>query len=412
MADEETTDDLRSLLSANFDEAMSSTSLADGVVAEPKVKADPVEAVETEADTEKADDRPRAKDGKFAKKEGDDPEAKTKTKEKEEKTDPDKPEVKAEEKPEGEEKEAETKTDGKEPPARWSASDKAMFKLCPPQAQEFLLRRNAEQEREFTKRTTEIADLKREYEPVQKLFAPYSEQLKAKGLTPAGIIQRWADVETRLANGRGIEIVSGLVQGYNIDKAKLAQALGLQAGVAQEQQQVDPAATQHQDQALPPAVAAELAQLREAVNGIVSDRQRSYVTAAQQREAEAETQISNFKAAANEKGEALHPYFDEVEPAMIALASSYKASGQPIPDLPQLYETAVWANPSTRAALLATQQAAQEAKRTEEARAKAASARRAASSVTGAPGSGQSARPVRSDIGLREQLEEAFSDLS
>jgi hypothetical protein len=96
---------------------------------------------------------------------------------------------------------------------------------------------------------------------------------------------------------------------------------------------------------------------------------------------------------------------------MIALASSYVASKQPIPPLADLYDTAVWANPSTRAALKAAEKATEETKRSEEARAKAASARRAGSSVTGAPGSGQATKPIRGELSLRESLEEAAADL-
>jgi hypothetical protein len=57
--------------------------------------------------------------------------------------------------------------------------------------------------------------------------------------------------------------------------------------------------------------------------------------------------------------------------------------------LDQLYETAVYANPATREKVLTAQRQQEEAKRVEEAKAKAASARKAGSSVTGAPGSGQ-----------------------
>lgn len=80
----------------------------------------------------------------------------------------------------------------------------------------------------------------------------------------------------------------------------------------------------------------------------------------------------NFKNASNEKGELQHPYFEEVEPAMIAFARSYAASGQTAPSRSELYETAVWANPSTRAALLASQKQAEQAKAAEDARIKAA----------------------------------------
>jgi hypothetical protein len=84
---------------------------------------------------------------------------------------------------------------------------------------------------------------------------------------------------------------------------------------------------------------------------------------------------------------------------------------KPVPPLKELYETAVWANPSTREATLAARERAQQAKAADEARAKAAQARKAGSSVTGAPGSGQAPTGrSRTDLSLREQLEANFAD--
>jgi prophage DNA circulation protein len=90
-----------------------------------------------------------------------------------------------------------------------------------------------------------------------------------------------------------------------------------------------------------------------------------------------DAEIKNFKSAVNETGELLHPHYGQVEAAMNALAQSYVASEQPVPSRVELYEAAVWANSSTRTALLASQKQAEQSKAAEEARAKAASAGRA-----------------------------------
>jgi hypothetical protein len=412
MADNETpTDDLRTLLSASFDESAKAAAPepvveAKPVVAEVEPKADPVEI------EPKDGDRARGPDGKFLKKDDEKQEAKAEAKPKEEP----KPEVKAEEKQE--DKPAEAKpADGKGAPENWSASDKAMFKLQSAEAQDFLLRRHKAMEADYTKKLAPLADLKKEYEPVQQLFAPHLDVLKQKGLTPQSVIRRWADVETALANGKGIDIISGLVKGYGIDKAALGKALGFTSTPAEQQSTDQTAGSTYTDptaqllERLEQKIAQSFAPKLAKIDQWEQAQQNERLTAAQQREAKVESDITNFKSAASPQGELLHPYYEEVEPAMVALASSYVASKQPIPPLAELYETAVWANPSTRAALLASQKQAEQLKANEEARAKAASARRAASSVTGAPGSGQSSRPVRAEISLREQLEEAAADL-
>jgi hypothetical protein len=438
-------DDLRSLLSQSFDDAMSSTAVSDGVV-KPAADAGASDgdvgksaASADDADTGKSgEDRPRGEDGKFKKADAADKDAKAaddksgddkgaKDTKADAKVDADKDAKKGEAKA-ADDKQADGKaaSEGaaKEPPARWSASAKAMFKLQPPEVQTFLLDRVAEVEGDYTKKTQAIADLKKEYEPVQQLFAPYLDVLKQKGLTPQTVIRRWADVETALASGKGVDIIDGLVKGYGIDKAQLAQRLGFTstppaAGSSDQQTQGDKAPAAGSDDPTAQLLARLEQSLLQKIQPALAEVEQfktSQMTAAQQaqkaREDAVEADISNFKSATDQGGNLLHPYYDEVEPAMIALAQSYMASKQPIPKLDALYDQAVWANPSTRQALLATQRAAQEAKAAEEARAKAASARRAASSVTGAPGSGQATRPVRNDLDLRGQLEEAFAEVS
>ena len=273
-------------------------------------------------------------------------------------------------------------------------------------------------EADYTKKVGAVADLKKEFGPIEEMFKPHLEVLKGKGLTPASTIRAWANVETALANGRGVDVIAGMIKGYNIDKAALGKALGFTSTGAAEPSTdpktataTDPASTAHQPIALPPALEQELRDLRARIDARDNTDRQVQTNAAREREARVETDITNFKTATDEKGELKHPFYEEVEPAMIALAQSYVASKQPLPNLDQLYETAVWANPSTRAAILASQKQAEMTKQADEARAKAASARRASSSVTGAPGSGQSTRPVRSEISLREQLEEAAAEI-
>jgi hypothetical protein len=413
MAEENQADDLRSLLSSSYDQAHTPAEERPEPKAvetkEPEAKAEP-----SKDDAKPSGDRARDASGKFVKAEGTEDKP---AEEKSEKKETDEPKVvKSEPEKKDDEKPAAETKGGVEPPANWAASDKAMFKLQTSEAQAFLLRRHKQMEADHTRKTEEIAELRKEFGPVAEMFKPHLDVMKQKGLTPASTIRAWANVETALANGQGVNVIQNLVKGYNIPLDQVARALGFARDATAHVQPNPDAPTNgaHQTQPaqLPPELLAELRDLRAKVDAREANDRNFQSRTAQEREARVEADITKFKSATSSNGELMHPYFDEVEPAMIALAQSKAASRQPMPSIEELYETAVWANPSTRQAILAAERQKDEARRTEEARAKAASARKAGSSVTGAPGSGQATKPIRGEISLREQLEEAFGDTS
>jgi hypothetical protein len=319
-------------------------------------------------------------------------------------------------------------TDSKDAPAHWSAADKATFTAQPPAAQAFILDRVKAMEGDYTKKTQAIAALKNEYGPVDEMFAPHRDVLRQKGFSPRTLIEAWANVETKLAAGpdSAIDVIRGLVQGYNIPVERIAAALGLtkaQAAAAANQQQQpgqqQPTAIENgQPVALPPEVARELQQLREQVGTFgqkfqtIEQREASNRRAVEiQQEQAAENTVNEFRNSKDDKGNLLHPHMEEVEGMMTALANAALASKQPVPSLKELYETAVYANPSTREKVLTAIRLQEETTRTEAARAKAAAARKAGSSVNGAPGPGQAPSGKSSDgLSLREQLEAAADD--
>jgi hypothetical protein len=407
-ATEQPADDIRSSLAEALAQSeQTATTGADGQAQDKGTAAD------TSTDT---GGRVRGPDGKFVKKEdaseGDAAAAAAAKPDKAATAEPD-PAAQA------------TVADTKEPPAHWSQADKDKFKAQAPDAQAFILDRFKAMEGDYTRKTQEVAHLKKEYGPVHEMFAPHADAMRAKGFTPRSLIEAWANVEQKLAAGpdSAIEVIKGLVGGYNIPVAKIAAALGLTAATAradgQQQDGQQPTAVENGQQvALPPEVAAELQALREQVGQFgqkfqtIEQREQAAARAREIAEGEAiQSQVNQFKSAVDPSGQLLHPHFDEVEDLMASLANAALASKQPVPSLDQLYETAVYANPSTREKVLAAQRQQEETKRIEEARAKAASARKAGSSVTGAPGSGQAPNgKSMSELSLREQLEAAADE--
>lgn len=311
--------------------------------------------------------------------------------------------------------------DSKEPPAHWSQADKDKFKAMPADGQAFVLDRFKAMEGDYTRKTQEVAHLKKEYGPVDEMFAPHKDVMRQKGFTPRSLIESWANVEMKLAGGTdsAVDVIKGLIGGYNIPIAKLAAALGMASGAAPAKDTQQPTAVENgQVVQVPPEVAAELKALREQVSGFgqkfqTIEQRDAAVRRAQeiQQEEAVSSQVNEFKSAKDDKGGLLHPHFEEVESLMTSLAQAALASKQAVPSLKELYETAVYANPSTRDKVLTAARQQEETKRAEAARAKAASARRAGSSVTGAPGTGQapSGRSA-SELSLREQLEAAADD--
>lgn len=333
---------------------------------------------------------------------------------------------------EGDKAAAETKPvdgDGKLEPeisamlARMPASDKDKVLALPADAQKILAGIVKLQTADYTKKTQALASLKTEYDPVEQMFAPFRDLMKQKGLSPAATIGAWFNVEKRLMQGDGANVIKGLVAGYGIDPRAVAQALNLAAPSAGQGngQILDgdgkpiPGIQQQGQVELPPqlvAVLDNLARKQDLIDrrlaGADQEMSNQSRLAAQNAADKIMNDIETFKGADDGKGSLLHPHFEEVEAAMTTIALGYAKQGQQAPPLQELYETAVWASPSTRAKLIAADKQAEEKRTADEARAKAARAAKAGSSTTGAPGAGQAAGIKPVERSLAQELEAAF----
>lgn len=292
-----------------------------------------------------------------------------------------------------------------QPHPNWSKEAKEAFAKADPFSQKFVLEREQAMQADYTRKTQEIAAFKRDYEPVDKLFTPYRDQMRQTGQTPHSLIEGWANVEKALMGGKGIDVIRGLVQGYKIDPQAVVAALSGQRPAPQQGQEQQPQPAQ-----LPPEVLQKLSMV---------DQFKSRFEAEDKARANAEIakvsqQIEDFKSAKDGQGNALHPHFDELEQDMAVLAQVMQAQGKS-PTLQDLYEKAVYANPSTRAKVLSAEKQSEEKRAKDEARAKAEKARKASSSVTGSPASGSSqplANGRDSSMSLRDQISQSYSEVA
>lgn len=294
------------------------------------------------------------------------------------------------------------------PPGRWSASQKEMFKSLPDVAQRFLLERHQAMEADHHRKTQAIATIRRDHEAIGALFTPYREVMQARGITPRQVIEYWADTERRLGQGDGVAVIKGIAEGYGIDPASIARVLGISTGASEqrtaERREANLPQPQRQSPGEVESALAEIARIKERL--AADDRTRAEAARAAQEAGRRRriADIEKFKSAADEHGNLLHPYATEVEEDMLHLAYVAQARGQEVPPLQELYDRAVRANPSTYQALRLAEQQSAARQIKDEARAKAAAAKRAASSVTGAPGAGPAPIGRSSARSLREEI--------
>jgi hypothetical protein len=381
-------DDLHSLLT---EAALKSD--ADAAAAEKPVERERPEAATPAPETEKpaSGERARGPDGKFLPKETDE-DAETEVDEPAEAPE-------SEETPEPEETPAEPKV---EVPQHWAQADKDMVAALPPEHRAKVVERYKAIEAGFTPKLMRAAEIEKRYGGADEIFAPHADWMKQRGIGPADVIRAWYSVERDFQSGpeKGAQVIARLIQNYKIDPGAVAAILQGQIAAAPP-----PAVSaDHPNGELPPAVAARIQALEERENARAAAQQNQATAATQAR-------LDTFAAEKDGAGNLAHPYFAELESDMTALARLDLAQGK-TPDLADLYERAAYANRETRQKLLSAQADEQKRQALADRKAKAVAAQKAASSITGSPGTGQSPSEQRGRArSLREELDAAAADI-
>lgn len=246
----------------------------------------------------------------------------------------------------GEDAEQADGPDAVEPPEHWSAEEKEQFSaLTDPEARRMVLKVRQDWERGYDRKFQDLAEERRQLSEWDKVFEPIDNDLRLAGVSRVQATQRLVAAQQMLQQNpaQGIQW--------------LAQQYGVDLNQRQDEPDVDPQYA-----------------------GLNSKLQAIEQTLMQQRQAEEQSrvqsvvqQIESFKSQTDANGAPLHPHFDKVRSHMAALANA-----QPDADLQSLYDQAVYANPETRAAMLAEQERVQKANADKAAREKAAKAKKAA----------------------------------
>lgn len=216
-----------------------------------------------------------------------------------------------------------------EAPAHWSAETKAKFDSLDDAAKTAVLDLAKSQEADYTRKTQELAEQRKGIEPLQGVIQQFGDYLGQVGVTADQAVSTLLQTEYGLRNGtpdQKQQILSNLAQQYGVE-------LGMPQGASQADQTIN-------------RLQAQIQELQSQIQGFSAQQQ-------QQQSQTIEQQISEFQSAKSDHGKPLHPHFEAVQEDMAKLITGGYAT-----DLKEAYDKAVWANPETRAKLLADQSAA------------------------------------------------------
>lgn len=262
-----------------------------------------------------------------------------------------------------------------EAPAHWPEEDRAAFATLPEEMQQFLLRRSKETDADYTRKTQELAEQRKELAPIQDVTAAWGDYFREIGVDPAKAIDHVMSVERTLRSGTPEQkrnAIAQLARDYGIDTAAAPRGMS--------QQSHDPA----------------IATLQQQLNAIQGQLQNNTQQQAQNQAAK----LAEFAARMDENGRPAHPHFNAVRDVMMALARNGQASS-----LEDAYDMAVWARPDLREKMLSAREAQQMEARSQSA-AKARKAARANVRGSGAPA--KTAKPKS----LEDELAQVWEELS
>lgn len=272
------------------------------------------------------------------------------------------------------------------PPATWSAAAKAEFAKLP----DVIRREVAKREQDFAKGIQQHAEKSKLADKFLNEFQPYEHIFRSMGATYDQFLRDSLATEYRLRTASPQEKTQLFLQyahRYGADLSILPQLIG--ASQTQDGQPDINALVQQQVQQL-------VGPLAQRIQGWEQQVTASQRNAAIELEKQLQSQIDAFQSATDESGNPKNVFFENVRGAMSALIGSGQATS-----LEQAYEMACYANPEVRQALIAQQQSKAEAERLEEARRKAAEAKRASFDVSGQGGIGIA---DTSKLSLRDEL--------
>lgn len=237
-------------------------------------------------------------------------------------------------------------------PNSWSADMKAKWETLPPDAKEYIARRESDAHAQITRMGQQV----KSFEPVSQVLEQNKDVFQGVGMTYEQGISALLQAQ-RALTANPVAAIHKLASDFGVDLAKL---YGSQESGSQPPQVV--------------ALQAELAEMRRQLADTSSRVMTREQRELQSQQMALEAQIADF---VKDK-----PDFEAVEDDILALLPGIRAQKPGISAkelLADAYERAQWMNPQTRAKRLEAERKAEADKAAEAAKAKAADAKKAGS---------------------------------
>ncbi len=237
-------------------------------------------------------------------------------------------------------------------PMDWNDAQKAVFGGLTPDAQKLILDQRQRQDADYTRKTQEVADTRRQYEPVVQALAPHVQYLndvgRQLGQAPAAMVSNIVAFERTLRTSgpdQRAAALAQLIREYPVDLQLLNRALG-QAPQVQT----------------PAPILNELRQTQAELQAL---RERARQQDLQQETSSAQSLIDNARTAKDETGQPKYPHFDAVRELMRPLVlqgatfdQAYQTAAAPVVAVMAARGQAAQAADQARAASVARAQGA------------------------------------------------------
>ena len=190
-----------------------------------------------------------------------------------------------------------------EAPKNWTEDVKKVFDTLPAESQEFMIKRDKEMTSDYTKKTQELAEQRKNIEALDKVLQPARQTINATGIGEAEYISRLLNADNALRTNPKMALRQ-LAQGYGIDLSSMNEE-------SESWNDPDP----------------QYAQLLQQNQQIMSELNQFKQQNIQSTVAQTEQTVEQFSAKTGADGKLTHPHFDKVRVKMGNLIDAGEAKG-------------------------------------------------------------------------------------
>lgn len=199
---------------------------------------------------------------------------------------------------------SENSTESKlEAPKNWSDDVKKVFDTLPRKSQEFMIKRDKEMTSDYTKKTQDLAEQRKNIEALDKVLQPARQNIQATGIGEAEYISRLLNADQALRTNPKMALRQ-LAQGYGINLSSLEDE-------SESWNDPDP----------------QIAQLMQQNQQIMAELNQFKQQNMQSTVAQTEQTVEQFSTKTDANGNLLHPHFDKVRVKMGNLIDAGEAKG-------------------------------------------------------------------------------------